>query len=127
MSHIAFDSIYCHPLPAGHRFPMEKYDLLYKQLLHEGTANESDFFIPEKINLETVLAVHTEEYVEKLTHLKLSPREQRVSGFPHSEQLIQRELTIMEGTRLCALKAIEQQGICLNIAGGTHHAFTNKG
>jgi acetoin utilization deacetylase AcuC-like enzyme len=127
MSWIAFDPLYSHPLPASHRFPMEKYDLLYKQLIHEGTAEYSDFFSPAKIDLKHVLRVHEENYIQKLTQLALSPREQRVSGFPHSQRLIDRELTIMEGTRFCALKALENNSITLNIAGGTHHAFTNRG
>ena len=47
MLKIAFHPIYKHPLPEGHRFPMEKYDLLPKQLLHEGTCEEANFFEPD--------------------------------------------------------------------------------
>ncbi len=60
---IAFHPIYKHPLPDGHRFPMQKYELLPQQLIHEGTADVSDFFEPDVINLEHVLRVHNKTYV----------------------------------------------------------------
>lgn len=123
---IAFHPLYVHPLPENHRFPMEKYELLPKQLLHEGTANESDFFEPGILDLSKVLEVHSSEYWEKLSNLQLSDREQRVSGFVHSAELIQRELCIMEGTRRLAEEALTKK-IGFNIAGGTHHAFANRG
>jgi acetoin utilization deacetylase AcuC-like enzyme len=123
---IAFHPIYVHPLPENHRFPMEKYELLPKQLLHEGTANESDFFEPGTLDLTKVLSVHSSAYWDKLSNLQLSDREQRVSGFVHSAELIQRELCIMEGTRRLAEEALTKK-LGFNIAGGTHHAFAEKG
>lgn len=123
---IAFHPIYVHPLPENHRFPMEKYDLLPKQLLHEGTANETDFFAPGSLELSKVLAVHSADYWEKLSNLKLTEREQRVSGFVHSSALIERELCIMEGTRRLAEEALTKK-IGFNIAGGTHHAYADRG
>lgn len=126
MLKIAFDSIYCHPLPDGHRFPMAKYELLPKQLMHEGTAKEDNFFTPILPTDDLILAIHDRQYVENLTQLKLSPREQRKTGFPHSKELIQREKIIMSGTVQCANFALENQ-CAMNIAGGTHHAFTNRG
>ena len=95
---IAFHPIYVHPLPENHRFPMEKYDLLPKQLVYEGTANEADFFEPGFLSEEHLLFVHTNDYWRNLNELKLSEREQRVSGFVHSTGLIDRERCIMEGT-----------------------------
>lgn len=125
MLRIAYHQNYVQPLPAGHRFPMEKYDLLPKQLVYEGTVEEDAFFSPEPIENKWVLLTHTENYFRRLISLELSPREQRVSGFPHDEKLIQRELQIMEGTRRCATFALKH-GVAMNIAGGTHHAFTKK-
>ena len=127
MFSVAFDPIYIQPLPENHRFPMEKYDLLPRQLLHEGTLEQVDFFAPTQLDLKYAHAVHSSTYLEDLIQLKIPPREQRVSGFPHNKQLIKRELTIMEGTRKCAELALKSNGIGLNIAGGTHHAFTNRG
>ena len=123
---IAFHPNYVHPLPENHRFPMEKYDLLPKQLVHEGTAHESDFFEPKMLNEENLLDVHSATYWNRLKNLDLSDREQRVSGFVHSHELINREITIMEGTRKAAELAISSK-ISFNIAGGTHHAFSDRG
>ena len=105
---------------------MEKYDLLPKQLLHEGTANEADFFEPGILSDEHILAVHTEDYWRNLRRLNISQREQRVSGFVHSKELIERENCIMEGTVRAAEIALTKK-IGFNIAGGTHHAFANRG
>jgi acetoin utilization deacetylase AcuC-like enzyme len=127
MISVAFDPIYIQPLPENHRFPMEKYDLLPRQLLHEGTLEQADFFAPSQLDLEYAHAVHCSTYLDDLIQLKIPPREQRVSGFPHNKKLIERELTIMEGTRKCTELALKSNGIGLNIAGGTHHAFTNRG
>ncbi|MCC5922946.1 MAG: histone deacetylase [Crocinitomicaceae bacterium] len=125
MLKIAFNSYYVQPLPEGHRFPMEKYDLLPKQLIHEGTVEPENFFSPTIINKETILGVHDAEYFDRLIRLALSPREQRKSGFPHDERLISREQIIMEGTRKCAEFALEH-GVAMNIAGGTHHAYADR-
>ena len=126
MLHIAYHPIYKHPLPEGHRFPMLKYDLLPQQLVLQGIAVETDFFAPEMAALEYVLAVHTKEYVDDLLNLTLSAKASRKIGFPLSTELIERELRIANGTILGCEKAVEN-GIAFNIAGGTHHAFTNRG
>lgn len=123
---IAFHSIYKHPLPEGHRFPMLKYELLPKQLVHEGTADKSDFFSPEIVDLQHVFAVHSKDYVSDLLSLKLDPKEARKIGFPLSQALVERELRIANGTILGCEFALNS-GIAFNIAGGTHHAFTNRG
>ena len=123
---IAFHPIYKHPLPAGHRFPMLKYELLPQQLLHEGTADISDFFEPEMADLKYILAVHDLEYVNDLLNLTLDAKAARKIGFPLSAELVERELRIANGTILGCEKSL-QYGISFNIAGGTHHAFTNRG
>jgi acetoin utilization deacetylase AcuC-like enzyme len=123
---IAYNEFYVQPLPDGHRFPMEKYDLLPKQLLYEGTVEEDAFFSPQLIDQRQVLSVHDPHYFQQLVDLKLTPREQRKTGFPHNERLISREQIIMEGTRKCAEYALKN-GVAMNIAGGTHHAFSNRG
>jgi acetoin utilization deacetylase AcuC-like enzyme len=126
MLKVAFHSSYVHPLPDGHKFPMEKYDLLPIQLLHEGTLTPVNFFEPSLCADEIVLDTHSSEYIARLKNLQITPREQRVSGFVHSHELIEREFRIMEGTRLCAELALEH-GAAMNIAGGTHHAYSNRG
>ena len=123
---IAFHPLFKHPLPEGHRFPMLKYELLPQQLLHEGTAIETDFFEPKLCHLEHVFAVHTKEYVNDLIRLKLDAKAVRKIGFPLSAVLVERELRIAQGTIIGAEKAFETK-VAFNIAGGTHHAFSNRG
>ncbi len=126
MLKIAFSSLYSHPLPVGHRFPMEKYELLPEQLLYEGTVKKNNFFVPGMIDDRWILTTHTEEYLEKLKTLQLSKSEIRVTGFPLSQVLIEREINILSGSIEAALFALEF-GIAMNIAGGTHHAFADRG
>ncbi|WP_370032744.1 histone deacetylase [Flavobacterium sp. 28YEA47A] len=123
---IAFHPIYKHPLPESHRFPMLKYELLPQQLLHEGIVIESDFFTPGIPDLQYILAVHDKKYVDELINLTLEARAARKIGFPLSTELIERELRIAQGTILGCEKAL-QTGIAFNIAGGTHHAYSNRG
>jgi acetoin utilization deacetylase AcuC-like enzyme len=123
---IAFHPLYTHPLPEGHRFPMLKYDLLPKQLLYEGTAKSSDFFEPDTVDIEHVLAVHKKKYVEDFISLQIEPKAARKIGFPLSNELVERELRIANGTIIASEMAL-QNGIAFNIAGGTHHAFSDHG
>ncbi|MDP5000842.1 MAG: histone deacetylase [Flavobacterium sp.] len=123
---IAFHPIFKHPLPEGHRFPMIKYELLPQQLLHEGIAQKEDFFEPEVASIENILTVHTKEYVSDLLNLSLDARAARKIGFPLSKELVERELRIAQGTILGAEKAFETK-VAFNIAGGTHHAYSNRG
>ena len=81
---------------------------------------------PGQVDLGLVAQVHDADYLHRLYNGLLTPREQRVSGFVHSPLLIERELVIMEGTRLAAEYAYKNKSIGFNVAGGTHHAFTNR-
>ena len=123
---IAFDPIYVLPLPQRHRFPMEKYDLLPKQLIYEGTCDETDFFSPSPATDLVVKAIHEPEYVDRLKAMDLSASEIRKNGFPISNQLVDREFIIAGGTIEGCLKAYDT-GIAFNIAGGTHHAYRDHG
>ncbi|SFE51975.1 histone deacetylase family protein [Thermoflexibacter ruber] len=126
MLKIAFAPIYIHPLPLEHRFPMLKYELLPTQLLYEGTVNEDNFFTPSPATEQVILTTHEATYWEKLKSLTLSPSEVRKTGFPLSKSLVDREVTILQGSIQGTLFAL-QYGIAMNIAGGTHHAFTDRG
>lgn len=128
MLKIAFDDIYKHPLPEGHRFPMEKYDLLPKQLLYEGTCEAEHFFKPT-INPENeryVLLAHEKFYIKELYACQIEKRKARKIGFPLSLKLVERERIITNGTILACNFAL-QNGIAMNIAGGTHHAYKDRG
>ena len=105
---------------------MEKYELLPQQLLLEGTCEAADFFVPKPAKMNQVLRVHSKEYVDRLCNLELSKNEIRSIGFPLSEDLIKREFLIAGGTIMGAEKALDC-GIAMNIAGGTHHSFHDRG
>ena len=126
MLKIAFHPIYKHPLPEVHRFPMEKYDLLPQQLLYEGTCTKDNFFEPQIPNNKHFFTVHEPDYFFDLLNLRLSQKAARKIGFPLSEALIEREMIIADGTMKASEFAL-QYGIAMNIAGGTHHAFSNRG
>lgn len=126
MLKIAWAPNYAHQLPDNHRFPMLKYELLPEQLLYEGTVQECNFFRPGVLPEAYIVLTHDYDYWQKLSSLSLSKAEERKTGFPLSQALIERETTIMNGTVQASLYAL-QWGIAMNIAGGTHHAFTNRG
>ncbi|MEM8969266.1 MAG: histone deacetylase [Bacteroidota bacterium] len=126
MLKIAWSEIYAHPLPENHRFPMEKYNLLPEQLMYEGTITPENLFAPVPLEEKYIINTHDTEYWYRLKNQQLNRSEIRKTGFPMSKQLVQREITIMQGTVQAALYALEF-GVAFNIAGGTHHAFTNRG
>ncbi|MBL7862688.1 MAG: histone deacetylase [Cyclobacteriaceae bacterium] len=126
MLKVAWSSEYILPLPPNHRFPMSKYEVLPQQLLHEGTLVESNFFAPEPLAERWILRTHEVDYWNRLKALSLTPQEIRRTGFPLSHELVDREIRIANGTLMATLYA-RQHGIAMNIAGGTHHAFTNRG
>lgn len=126
MLKIALSDLYCHPLPEKHRFPMEKYELLPRQLVHEGTVENSNLFVPGDLTDAQILAVHTPIYFDKLRSLSLTKKEERRTGFPLSKRLVEREINIAAGTVECAEYALSN-GVAMNIAGGTHHAYSDRG
>ncbi|HEX7366991.1 MAG TPA: histone deacetylase [Pelobium sp.] len=126
MLKVAFDPIYAHPLPAGHRFPMLKYELIPLQLKHEGIITDENLFSPAICDEKWILLTHEENYWQKLKNLNLTYQEEKRTGFPLSAQLIERELRIAQGTIDACHYAIEN-GVAFNVAGGTHHAGTNWG
>lgn len=123
---IAFDPVYKYPVQEGHRFPMDKYELLPLQLLREGIAGETDFFSPEPVAVQAVYAVHDRHYIDRFLQGELSAKEMRRIGFAQTPLLVERELRITNGTLQGAVMAL-QTGLAFNIAGGTHHAGFAQG
>lgn len=105
---------------------MEKYELLPRQLLHEGTCTAENLFEPKIASEAAVLAVHTAAYLESLKTVSLEKKAIRKLGFPLSEELVERELRIAQGTIDGCIFALKE-GIAMNIAGGTHHAYSGHG
>lgn len=126
MLKIAYHPLYAHQLPEGHRFPMLKYELIPAQLLHEGTTKPENLFLPGQLIEENILTTHNSNYWQQLKNLTLPQQEQRRIGFPLTSQLVEREITIAQGTIDGAHYAL-QYGLAFNIAGGTHHAGSNWG
>ncbi|MBT4324630.1 MAG: histone deacetylase [Cryomorphaceae bacterium] len=126
MLKIAYNKNYIYPLEENHRFPMIKYELIPEQLVRENTCTENNFFNPEKVDDLIVLLTHEKEYFERFKSLDLSKKEIREIGFPLSKELVEREMEIAEGTIRGVHYSIKH-GISMNIAGGTHHAFYNRG
>lgn len=126
MIHIAWSPDFCHPLPPEHRFPMVKYHLIRDQLIWESVIEEDQLFDPPALAIQEASPPHKIEYLDQLLEGKLSPREQRLLGFPLSPALLERELKICQGTLACAMSSLSN-GVGLNCAGGTHHAFQDRG
>jgi acetoin utilization deacetylase AcuC-like enzyme len=112
------------PLPDGHRFPMRKY-----RLLREWVAQH----LPQ-VSLQEPMAAtdgelalaHTPDYVQRVVHNRLSLQELRELGFPWSEQMVERSRR-STGATIGACRAALKEGIAMNLAGGTHHAYADKG
>tara|TARA_B100000123_G_C25704658_1_gene416967 strand:+ start:355 stop:1194 length:840 start_codon:yes stop_codon:yes gene_type:complete len=105
---------------------MIKYELIPEQLIRENTCSDKNFFKPEMIDEKIVLKTHQLQYFDRLKKQKLSSKEIREIGFPLSKELYIREMTISKGTIDCVNFSIDN-GISMNIAGGTHHAFYDRG
>jgi acetoin utilization deacetylase AcuC-like enzyme len=128
MLYTAYHKAYNHDvLNEGHKFPMLKYDLLKEQLLHQGIIENQELFTPPTIATDKdILRVHHSEYLDKLHRLDLTKIEERRTGFPLSNELIEREKLIMQGGIDASIFALENNSISMNIAGGTHHAYSNR-
>jgi acetoin utilization deacetylase AcuC-like enzyme len=126
MLKIAYAPIYKYELPEGHRFPMEKYALLPDQLRYEGLITDDNLFYPEVLSDHDFLLTHTTDYFHRLRDMTLTAKEVRKIGFPISPAFVERGKVIASGTYRCAIWAKEHQ-VSLNIAGGTHHSFADRG
>ena len=124
MYKIAWHPVYVHPVRENHRFPMIKYELLPQQLIRLGIVDENTFFEPSEGYIYD-LSIHDASYLNRLLTVNLSRKEERASGFEQSQALVHRELRITNGTVEGALSALEY-GVAFNIAGGTHHAYSNR-
>ncbi len=109
-----------------HSYPMDKYRLVPERLLAEGTLSPQQLLEPEAATLEDVLRVHTPEYVSALMSGTLERRALLRIGLPWSPELVRRAFMVAGGTLAAARWALEE-GLAVNLAGGTHHAFADRG
>jgi acetoin utilization deacetylase AcuC-like enzyme len=114
------------PLPEGHRFPMEKYRLLRERVLAAGLVAPEDLLVPHAATDEEILRVHDPEYLRRVAAGELDRPEVRRIGFPWSPAMVERSRRSAGGT-LEACRAALEEGAAVNLAGGTHHAFRDRG
>jgi acetoin utilization deacetylase AcuC-like enzyme len=110
----------------GHIFPIRKFELVRDRLLAEGTLHPEEIVEPDPAPLEDVLLVHTEDYVSRLCSGDLTQKEVRRLGLPWSESLVRRSFYAVGGTLAAAAVSLTD-GYSSNLAGGTHHSFSDRG
>jgi acetoin utilization deacetylase AcuC-like enzyme len=114
------------PLPPGHRFPMEKYRMLRETLAASGEFASDDFIIPPAATFTEITRAHAPDYVLRVERGELSPQEMKLIGFPWSPEMVERSKR-SSGATIAACRAALEEGAAANLAGGTHHAFYDRG
>ena len=117
---------YVLPLPAGNRFPMEKYARLRERVVCENVATPEQLCAPRAANEEELGRAHDPRYVRRVLEGDLTPAEIRRIGFPWSPEMVERSRR-SAGATLEACRTALEEGVAVNLAGGTHHAFADRG
>ncbi|MEZ4454691.1 MAG: histone deacetylase [Nannocystaceae bacterium] len=113
------------PLPERHRFPMAKYARLRERIVAAGIVDEGDVAIPPAATREQLARAHDLDYVDRVCSGAMDARELRELGFPWSPGLVERSLRSC-GATIAAVRAAVDDGVAINLAGGTHHAFRDR-
>jgi acetoin utilization deacetylase AcuC-like enzyme len=114
------------PLPPDHRFPGDKYRLLRQQIQKDQLVPDQDLLVPDPASDADILLVHHQDYLDKVIDGSLSEKEVRRIGFPWSPQLVERSRRSVGGT-IAACRAALNDGMGVNLAGGTHHSHPGFG
>jgi acetoin utilization deacetylase AcuC-like enzyme len=112
------------PLPPGHRFPMGKYRLLRDRIAAE--LPEIRLMQAQSASDGELALVHTPGYVQAISNGSVAPTVMREIGFPWSTAMAERARRSV-GATIAACRAAAVEGVAANIAGGTHHAYPDKG
>jgi len=123
---VSYSDGYYVPLPDGHPFPMAKFPALRRRLLEEGLITEGDVVAPRQADWAALRRVHTSGYLARLARGTLSDHAERRMGLPWSKRLVYRSRLAVQGTINAAFMALTD-GVAANLAGGTHHAFPDRG
>ncbi len=123
---VSYNDGYYVPLPDGHPFPMAKFPALHRILLDEGLIGAADVVSPRQADWADLRRVHSAEYLSRLAEGTLSDRAERTMGLPWSKRLVYRSRLAVQGTVNAAVMALTD-GRAANLAGGTHHAFPDRG
>ena len=114
------------PLPEGHRFPMAKYSMLRERVAGNNICGPGELRTPHAVTDEEILRAHTPDYLKRVVSGNLTDKEVRRIGFPWSERMVERSRRASGGTLGACLAALEE-GFAANLAGGTHHALSDRG
>jgi len=114
------------PLPPRHRFPIHKYRLLREAVMAADLAAPAELRVPELATDEQILRAHDADYLQRVKHGQLTVKEIRRIGLPWSPELVARARCSVGGT-IAACRAALEDGVAVNLAGGTHHAFPDHG
>lgn len=121
-----YTDVFVLPLPAGHRFPMEKYSRLREALLASGEFTPDDFHLPDAASDLELGRAHDPDYIQAVSGGRLSEKAQKAIGFPWSPGMVERSRR-SAGATIAACRAALAEGVAANLAGGTHHAFRDRG
>ena len=114
------------PLPEGHRFPMVKYSMLRERVARDGIRGPGELSTPRAVTDQEILRAHDPDYLKRVVSGTLTQKEMRRIGFPWSKKMVERSRRASGGTLSACLAALDE-GFAANLAGGTHHAFSNRG
>ena len=114
------------PLPEGHKFPMAKYARTRQRIIAEGIVAPADLFEAPAAEWAHLELVHTPAYVNAVRTGTVAPDVQRRIGFPWSPGMVERSRRSV-GATIAASRTALDEGISANLAGGTHHAFADRG
>ena len=110
----------------GHVFPIRKFEMVRDVLVEEGTLLPEEIVEPKPARVDDLLLVHTEDYITRLIGGTLTAKEIRKLGLPWSESLVRRSLHAISGT-INASRSALRDSVASNLAGGTHHAYPDRG
>jgi acetoin utilization deacetylase AcuC-like enzyme len=114
------------PLPETHRFPMRKYSRLRERVVEDGILTAQDLAVAPAAEWGDLLLVHSADYVDAVATGSLPHEMQRRIGFPWSPEMVERSRRSV-GATIAAARASLSDGVAANLAGGTHHAFPDRG
>ena len=114
------------PLPEGHRFPMVKYSMLRGRVEASGICSNGELRVPHAVTDGEILRAHDPRYLSRVVDGTITLKEMRRIGFPWTDKMVERSRRASGGT-VGACHAALEDGIAANLAGGTHHAFADRG
>ncbi len=114
------------PLPPTHRFPMQKYRRLRERIEQAPWRNQVELVVPPAATDEQILRAHTPEYLDRVVHGRFNRDDVKRLGFPWSPELVERSRR-SSGATISAAYSAWDSGFAANLAGGTHHAFADRG